>query len=239
MRPCSEMVGTKTRSAEPGWRDRDPRGAKIWPVQKRSRFGVGSRSAAGSALAGGREPASGEIRSRSRVSVSKTRGTRIVIVDRAPNNPPSTLHRARVDPGFLYRRAGVFLPCFSILSSASDEIWTFSAVSTCGESPVAAWGAPPMPIIPPMRGKPCILTSLLPGDAALTVPRSVTAEERWVRGPRSNSPESAGLSPFPGSIGTRARDQSHNPPPSTGRRTGHHGSHWRTRGSRSDSASLG
>ena len=187
------MVGTKTRSAEPGWRDRDPRGAKIWPVQKRSRFGVGSRSAAGSALAGGREPASGEIRSRSRVCVSKTRGTRIVIVDRAPNNPPSTLHRARVDPGFLYRRAGLFLPCFSILSSASDEIWTFSAVSTCGESPVAAWGAPPMPIIPPMRGKPCILTSLLPGDAALTVPRSVTAEERWVPcGRRSNSRESAG-----------------------------------------------
>ena len=37
-----------------------------------------------------------------------------------------------------------------------------------------------MPIIPPMRGKPCILTSLLPEDAALTVPRSVTAEERWV-----------------------------------------------------------
>ena len=87
---------------------------------------------------GGRQPASGEIRSRSRVSVSKTRGTRIVIVDQALNNPPSTLHRARVDPGFLYRRAGLFLPCFSILSSASDEIWTFSAVSTCGESPVAA-----------------------------------------------------------------------------------------------------
>ena len=61
-----------------------------------------------------------------------------MIVDQALNNPPSTLHRARVDPGFLYRRAGLFLPCFSILSSASDEIWTFSAVSTCGESPVAA-----------------------------------------------------------------------------------------------------
>ena len=46
------------------------------------------------------------------------------------------------------------VPCLSIFSSARDEIWTFSAVSTCGVSPEDAWGAPPIipprPIIPGM-----------------------------------------------------------------------------------------
>ena len=56
-----------------------------------------------------------------------------------------------------------------------------------------------MPIIPPMRGKPCILTSLLPGDAALTVSirdRRGTLGPVPTRGRRSNSPGVSWAFPF-------------------------------------------
>ena len=41
------------------------------------------------------------------------------------------------------RRRSRHVPCLSIFSNARDEIWTFSAVSTCGVSPEDAWERPP------------------------------------------------------------------------------------------------
>ena len=107
-----------------------------------------------------------------RLRVQSTRGTHRARRSAAERPASTRPRRARDDDVFCHRGRS---PCFSILSSASDEIWTFSAVSTCGESPVAAWGAPPMPIIPPIRGIPCIVTSLLaPGDASLDCAPAVT-----------------------------------------------------------------
>ena len=83
-----------------------PTGADLHVQKRWPEFGVGSRSGVGSARAGGRMPASGEIRSRSRVSVSNPRGARIVRVDRRPNDPP------RPVPG------GLGMTTFSVIEGA-------------------------------------------------------------------------------------------------------------------------
>lgn len=64
-------------------------------------------------------------------------------------------------------------PCFSIFRSARDEIWTFSAVSTCGVSPAGPWGCPP--IMPP---RPIIPGMFIFADSCASRPRRAAQSAR-------------------------------------------------------------